>query len=433
MILWTRRESSAEPILLMPGESVLAEGTPHRLSYFNVMVACALVFATAIMAFYAAVAHIPITDATAWGYFLVALLFLFCISIALSEGTIRPYMSIFGTSLIAIATFIIALNATLIEVIYVAIYTGYSDIPIGPSFLGWTIPTALIVAPIVFAIVLAVIYKILSHLASSAAGAYRVPITISLILIFILYFVKILSFSLRFQEWFREMLFGILGIIMCVYGCLLLLLIYRYGGYKFMLTDKRIIVTRMFFWRDTREQPYNQIADTVVRESFLGRRHGFGTILPITLGSLATTASTSMPKYECVIFGARNPFLLKNIISAQCQAHASAPYLKEIAKSTDKLREIAEKSVTMPAMDIKTTQAVSKADISIPVVKAVPVQDRFTGETLCFICKQFLFDKNIDLIILTCSHCSKQFHKKCIESWVSEQGVCPSCRNPMAI
>jgi hypothetical protein len=187
---------------------------------------------------------------------------------------------------------------------------------------------------------------------------------------------------------------------------------------------------------------YDKIADIVVQQSFLGRKYGFGTVLPITLGSVATTTSTSMPKYQCIIRGAKDPYRLKNIISAQCQAHVDAVYLKKIAESTDKLREIAEKSVTAPMPLVKISPVVApieakewgkKTEILMPIVKAIPASDMFTGETLCFLCKKFLFDRNIDSVVLICSYCSKHFHKKCIESWVDRNGTCPSCKNPMIL
>lgn len=88
----------------------------------------------------------------------------------------------------------------------------------------------------------------------------------------------------RYQVPKRELLYGTVGLAFIGF---VLSDIYR-RGHHFRLTSFRIIMELGFFGSTTRQIPYSQISDLIMKQGLLGKIFNYGTVLPITPSEIAT-------------------------------------------------------------------------------------------------------------------------------------------------
>ena len=180
-----------------------------------------------------------------------------------------------------------------------------------------------------------------------------------------------------FYKWFiplSTVTFGVIGTLMIDY--------YR-RGYRYILTNLRIIMAKKFITLEERIVRYNHIEDVQVSQGVIGRIFGFGNVTPLTGSGIATGTDESIAlgtvgkevegidlgiaggskksvkkakarPGDC-LYGVKNPIKIRSIISKYIQENTGVTIMKRQEETLGRIEHLlaAQAKGSIPADNLE--------------------------------------------------------------------------------
>ncbi|MCK4613796.1 MAG: PH domain-containing protein [Thermoplasmata archaeon] len=156
---------------------------------------------------------------------------------------------------------------------------------------------------------------------------------------------------------------------------------YYRRGFRYTLTNLRIVMAKKFITLNERIVRYNHIEDVQVNQSVIGRMFGYGNVIPLTGSGIATgtdesialagvgkevkgidmgiaggskkTVRKAKPSPGDVLFGVKNPIKIRTIISKYIQENTGVSVMKRQEHTMERIEELlaAQSKGTIPGDD----------------------------------------------------------------------------------
>lgn len=302
----------AYDIRLQPWETLLINSTPHPKHFWNLKLAYALSTFLWVCLFIVSALNISLGETLFW-WVLTIVSIMFTASIyVLCESVNLHHRIMAAISYIWIFFLIVALSIIAVLLIQSEVARTYPR-EWWEDFLG--LPFTL--SSIIFAIVVLIVSSIVWKVALLVPDNYSFPLYVaSTSLILVSVYVLLFPINTLGAPEIRGFLFLLFGIVIIVYGLLLVSYILRRGGFTFIMTTKRIVLVDTFLGKKVQEHFYDKVQEVNVIESLFGKRHNYGDLDIVVSINVRTPRGETTIRRKFTVHGVQDPFLVKNTILA---------------------------------------------------------------------------------------------------------------------